>query len=53
MGGVWLAERCDGRFEGRAAVKLLGIALLGRAGEAIPARRQFSEGDAPAHRPAH
>src|SRR5688572_21735178 len=32
-GSVWLAERCDGRFEGRAAVKLLNIALLGRAGE--------------------
>jgi len=33
MGSVWLAERCDGRFEGRAAVKLLNIALLGPAGE--------------------
>jgi serine/threonine protein kinase/Tfp pilus assembly protein PilF len=33
MGSVWLAERCDGRFEGRAAVKLLNIALLGRSGE--------------------
>ena len=33
MGSVWLAARCDGRFEGRAAVKLLNIALLGRAGE--------------------
>jgi eukaryotic-like serine/threonine-protein kinase len=33
MGSVWLAERCDGRFEGRAAVKLLNIALMGRAGE--------------------
>jgi serine/threonine protein kinase len=32
-GSVWLAERCDGRFKGRAAVKLLNIALLGRAGE--------------------
>ena len=32
-GSVWLAERCDGRFQGRAAVKLLNIALLGRAGE--------------------
>jgi serine/threonine protein kinase/Tfp pilus assembly protein PilF len=32
-GSVWLAERCDGRFEGRAAVKLLNVALLGRAGE--------------------
>jgi serine/threonine protein kinase/tetratricopeptide (TPR) repeat protein len=33
MGSVWLAERCDGRFEGRAAIKLLNIALVGRAGE--------------------
>jgi serine/threonine protein kinase/tetratricopeptide (TPR) repeat protein len=33
MGSVWLAERCDGRFEGRAAVKLLNFALVGRAGE--------------------
>ncbi len=33
MGSVWLAERCDGRFEGRAAVKLLNIGLVGRAGE--------------------
>ena len=32
-GSVWLAERCDGRFQGRAAVKLLNIALLPRAGE--------------------
>ena len=33
MGSVWLAERCDGRFEGRTAVKLLNVALIGRAGE--------------------
>lgn len=33
MGSVWLAKRSDGRFEGIAAVKLLGLALLGRAGE--------------------
>ena len=33
MGSVWLAERCDGRFEGRAAIKLLNVALMGRAGE--------------------
>ena len=33
MGSVWLAERCDGRFEGRVAVKLLNIALIGRDGE--------------------
>src|SRR5258706_1722774 len=28
MGSVWLARRSDGRFEGRAAVKLLNLALL-------------------------
>jgi eukaryotic-like serine/threonine-protein kinase len=33
MGSVWLAERCDGRFEAHVAVKLLNIALIGRAGE--------------------
>jgi len=33
MGTVWLAERCDGRFEGRAAIKLLNIALMGHEGE--------------------
>ena len=33
MGSVWLAERCDGRFEGRTAVKLLNVSLIGRAGE--------------------
>jgi tetratricopeptide (TPR) repeat protein len=32
MGSVWLAERSDGRFQGRAAVKLLNVALAGRAG---------------------
>jgi serine/threonine protein kinase/tetratricopeptide (TPR) repeat protein len=32
-GSVWLADRCDGRFEGRAAVKLLNLSLLGRSGE--------------------
>jgi serine/threonine protein kinase len=32
-GSVWLAERCDGRFDGRAAVKLLNISLIGRSGE--------------------
>ena len=29
MGSVWLAERCDGRFDGRAAVKLLNPSLIG------------------------
>ena len=33
MGSVWLAERCDGRFAGTAAVKLLNVALVGRAVE--------------------
>jgi len=32
MGTVWLAQRSDGRFEGRAAVKFLNVALVGRAG---------------------
>jgi len=33
MGTVWLARRSDGHFEGKAAVKLLNVALLGREGE--------------------
>src|SRR5689334_19053384 len=33
MGTVWLAHRSDGRYEGRAAVKLLNSALLGRPAE--------------------
>src|SRR5438128_10555233 len=33
MGTVWLAERSDGRFERRVAVKFLNIALAGRGGE--------------------
>jgi tetratricopeptide (TPR) repeat protein len=33
MGTVWLARRSDGRFEGRAAVKLLSAGLLGRPAE--------------------
>jgi tetratricopeptide (TPR) repeat protein len=32
MGNVWLAERSDGRFERRAAVKFLNVALAGRGG---------------------
>jgi tetratricopeptide (TPR) repeat protein len=32
MGTVWLAERSDGRFEARAAVKFLNAALIGQAG---------------------
>ena len=34
MGTVWLADRSDGRFTGRAAVKLLNASLVGRDGEA-------------------
>ena len=30
MGAVWLGERSDGRFERRAAVKILAVALAGR-----------------------
>jgi serine/threonine-protein kinase len=33
MGSVWLAERSDGRFERRVAVKFLNIALMGKVGE--------------------
>lgn len=37
MGTVWLAHRNDGRFEGRAAIKLLNVALLGH-----PAEQRFA-----------
>jgi eukaryotic-like serine/threonine-protein kinase len=33
MGIVWLAERSDGRFERRVAVKVLNVPLVGRGGE--------------------
>jgi serine/threonine protein kinase/Tol biopolymer transport system component len=33
MGSVWLAERNDGRFERKVAVKFLNLALMGKAGE--------------------
>lgn len=33
MGSVWLAERSDGRFERRVAVKFLNISLMGKSGE--------------------
>lgn len=33
MGSVWLAERNDGRFERRVAVKFIHIALMGEGGE--------------------
>jgi serine/threonine-protein kinase len=32
MGGVWLARRSDGRFQGQAAVKVLNVSLIGRGG---------------------
>jgi serine/threonine-protein kinase len=32
MGSVWLARRSDGRFEGRAAVKLLNLTLVQASG---------------------
>jgi serine/threonine protein kinase len=34
MGSVWLAERNDGRFERRIAVKFIHVALMGKDGEA-------------------
>ncbi|HEY6184801.1 MAG TPA: protein kinase [Terriglobales bacterium] len=33
MGSVWLAERNDGRFERRVAVKFLNVSLMGKSGE--------------------
>ncbi len=33
MGCVWLAERCDGRFERQVAIKFLNFGFLGRDGE--------------------
>jgi serine/threonine-protein kinase len=33
MSTVWLAERMDGRFERRVAVKFLHVALMGKGGE--------------------
>src|SRR5215831_21207153 len=30
MGSVWLAERSDGRFQRRAAVKFINLAIAGR-----------------------
>lgn len=33
MGTVWLARRADGRFEGRAAVKILNLGLLTATGQ--------------------
>lgn len=33
MGTVWLACRVDGRFEGKAAVKILNLALLSATGQ--------------------
>jgi serine/threonine protein kinase len=33
MGSVWLAQRSDGRFERRVAVKFVNLALAGKGGE--------------------
>ena len=33
MGSVWLAQRSDGRFDRKAAVKFLSAALIGHGGE--------------------
>ena len=33
MGSVWLAERSDGRFERRVAIKFLNLSLMGKSGE--------------------
>jgi eukaryotic-like serine/threonine-protein kinase len=33
MGSVWLAERSDGRFQRRAAVKFVSLSMAGRGGE--------------------
>ncbi|HTK28490.1 MAG TPA: serine/threonine-protein kinase [Vicinamibacterales bacterium] len=33
MSTVWLAERVDGRFEGRVAIKFLNLSLIGRIGQ--------------------
>lgn len=33
MGSVWLAERIDGRFQRKVAIKFLNIGLMGRGGE--------------------
>ena len=33
MGSVWLAHRSDGRFQGKAAVKLLNLALVSASGQ--------------------
>jgi hypothetical protein len=42
MGSVWLAERSDGRFEGRVAVEFLNIALADRTGGERSAGRAVS-----------
>jgi len=33
MGSVWLAERCDGRFDRRVAIKFIHLASMGKSGE--------------------
>ena len=42
MGSVWLAERNDGRFERKVAIKLLNIGLMGIAGGEQRFRREGS-----------
>lgn len=32
MGAVWLAERCDGRFDRKVAIKFLNLGLLDQTG---------------------
>jgi len=41
MGTVWLAERNEGRFERRVAIKMLNIALLGKGGSDSNAKVEF------------
>ena len=48
MGTVWLAERSDGRFERKAAVKFLSAALIGHGGE-----ERFKREGAILGRPSH
>jgi serine/threonine protein kinase len=44
MGTVWLAERSDGRFERRVAVKVLNVALMGKGGESGSNAKAASSG---------
>ena len=56
MGSVWLAERSDGRFEGRVAVKLLNVGAASDAPARSASRakaRILARLHASAHRPSH